>query len=232
MNYLCTKPHKMKKLILSLFLGAVCMTCAAQRPDNAFGYNEYNSRRRSLFDELPPTTRRDIVFFGDSITDGSEWDELFGNPHLKNRGINGDHAEWMIDRLKDVCNGKPKKIFIMAGVNDLGAHVSPDSTAMFVMRLVDSVRRGTPRTKIYLQSILPNNDSIRPKSAFLIKRIVETNVLLKKGAGDRGITYIDLYPLMTTPGTDEFSPEYTYDGLHPNGKGYIVWRDAIKKFVK
>ena len=45
-------------------------------------------RWRSLFEVLPVYSS-DIVFLGNSITDGCEWAELFNNRHVKNRGISG-----------------------------------------------------------------------------------------------------------------------------------------------
>ena len=38
----------------------------------------YREQRRTLF-ELLPVRSSDIVFLGNSITDGCEWDELFDN---------------------------------------------------------------------------------------------------------------------------------------------------------
>ena len=52
----------------------------------AFAQSEYNLQRRSLFEVLPVYSS-DIVFLGNSITDGCEWAELFNNRHVKNRGI-------------------------------------------------------------------------------------------------------------------------------------------------
>ena len=51
----------------------------------AFAQSEYNLQRRSLFEVLPVYSS-DIVFLGNSITDGCEWAELFNNRHVKNRG--------------------------------------------------------------------------------------------------------------------------------------------------
>jgi lysophospholipase L1-like esterase len=25
--------------------------------------------------------------------------------------------------------------------------------------------------------------------------------------------------------------QFTFDGLHPNGKGYLVWKSAIEKYL-
>ena len=63
-----------------------------------FAQSEYNFQRRSLFEKLPVTSK-DIVFLGNSITDGGEWNELLANPRVKNRGISGDRSSWMLDRL-------------------------------------------------------------------------------------------------------------------------------------
>lgn len=91
----------------------------------AFAQSEYNLQRRSLFEVLPVYSS-DIVFLGNSITDGCEWAELFNNRHVKNRGISGDRSGWLLDRLDPIVGGHPKKLFLMIGVNDLAAGVSPD----------------------------------------------------------------------------------------------------------
>ena len=73
----------MKKTILT----ALLLFAAAA----VFAQSEYNFQRRSLFEKLPVTSK-DIVFLGNSITDGGEWNELLANPRVKNRGISGDRA--------------------------------------------------------------------------------------------------------------------------------------------
>lgn len=52
-------------------------------------YSTYYYQRVSLFEQLPISSD-DILFIGNSITDGGEWSELFQNSHVKNRGISGD----------------------------------------------------------------------------------------------------------------------------------------------
>ena len=61
----------MKKTILT----ALLLFAAAA----VFAQSEYNFQRRSLFEKLPVTSK-DIVFLGNSITDGGEWNELLANP--------------------------------------------------------------------------------------------------------------------------------------------------------
>jgi len=75
---------------------------------NSFG--TYYGQRQSLF-ELLPISSDDIVFLGNSITDGAEWGELFADIHVKNRGISGDITDGVLARLGNILRGKPKKIY-------------------------------------------------------------------------------------------------------------------------
>ena len=80
----------MKKLLfLALLLAAALPT---------FAQSSYNFQRRSLFEVLPIHSN-DIVFLGNSITDGCEWAELFDNPRIKNRGISADRTGWMLSLI-------------------------------------------------------------------------------------------------------------------------------------
>ena len=76
--------------------------------------NALNGQRSGLFDILPVDST-DIVFLGNSLTDGCEWHELFADNRIKNRGISGDTASDIHRRLGSVVKGQPAKIFHMAG---------------------------------------------------------------------------------------------------------------------
>ena len=55
-----------------------------------YQYNEYYYQRSSLF-EVMPIANTDIVFVGNSLTNGGRWHEMFGdNLRVKNRGIISD----------------------------------------------------------------------------------------------------------------------------------------------
>ena len=71
-------------------------------------------------------TGGDIIFLGNSITDGAEWNELFGDSHIKNRGISGDFTAGVISGLDEVTNREPVKVFPLIGANDLSRNISPD----------------------------------------------------------------------------------------------------------
>ena len=41
-----------------------------------------------------------------------------------------------------------------------------------------------------------------------------------------------MYKALVTPSTDVMNPEYTNDGLHLLGKGYLKWVEVLKPYLK
>jgi lysophospholipase L1-like esterase len=61
--------------------------------------------------------------------------------------------------------------------------------------------------------------------------VLDVNKQYEAIARRQGVTWINLFPAFATP-DGKLRPELTNDGLHVMGKGYLVWRDAIKQYVK
>ncbi|MBR6431830.1 MAG: sialate O-acetylesterase, partial [Muribaculaceae bacterium] len=147
----------MKKKLLLLCIELVVVAVAALAQANQ---DVYYARRVTLFDQLP-VGKKDIIMLGNSLTDGAEWNELMRNSHVKNRGIVGDIVQGLYERMEPILKGQPKKIFIMSGVNDVSHDVSGDSIARAMEKLIVLIKTRSPRTKIYLQSMLPFNNDVR-----------------------------------------------------------------------
>lgn len=213
----------------TLLLAAALLLAAS-----AFAQSAYNYQRRSLFEKLP-VRRGDIVFVGNSITDGCEWSELFGRRRVLNRGISGDRAEWLLDRLDPILAGRPRKVFLMIGTNDLAAGRTPAEVAADVATLIDRFAAASPRTRIYVQSILPVNDRDIPDASWghwkRKAEIAETNRLVEALCRERGVVYVDLASRLMD-GTGLLDKRYTNDGLHLTGEGYLVWRDAVMPYIR
>ena len=220
----------MKKLFFFLVASLLSIGAVAQnQPANT---DVYYARRASLFQYLP-ITKHDIVFLGNSLTDGCEFNELFNNRHIKNRGIVGDIVQGLIDRIDPILKGKPKKIFILSGVNDVSHGVSADSIARATEKLIVLIKQHCPKTKIYLQSMLPFNNDVRMWKNLKDREqvVVDGNKALEQVAARQHVTWINLYPLFVN-GEGKLRPELTNDGLHLMGEGYLIWRDALKPYVK
>ncbi len=95
----------MKRLLVILLALASLAAVAQKKPVNS---DVYYARRATLFEHLPIYSS-DIVMLGNSLTDGAEWNELFDNCHVKNRGIVGDIIPGFYERLQPILDGKPRK---------------------------------------------------------------------------------------------------------------------------
>ncbi len=195
-------------------------------------YSTFYYQRATLFEELPVTSS-DIIFLGNSITNGGEWAELFDNPHVKNRGISGDVCMGVYDRLDAILKGSPAKIFLLIGINDVDRGASADTIVERIGMIVDKIRKDSPSTKIYIQSVLPVSDHYKMFNGHTSRWQVvpEINKGLVRLAADRGVKYIDLYSHFIDNTTGKMNIEYTNDGLHLLGKGYKKWVGIVKPYV-
>ena len=218
----------MKKLFL-LFL-----FCCTVWDINAQGqkYSTFYYQRATLFEVLSVSSE-DIIFIGNSITIGAEWNELFANPHVKNRGISGDTTMGVYDRLDAVLSGKPSKIFLLIGINDVSRGVSVDTIVKRIDMIAEKIARNSPRTKLYLQSVLPVSDYYKMFNGHTSRAtaIPDINRGLKELAERKKLTYIDLYSHFLNKETGKMNNEYTNDGLHLLGKGYLKWAEIIKPYI-
>ncbi len=187
---------------------------------------------KDMYDHLPDI-KNEIVFLGNSITDGAEWFELLGNKKCINRGISADITEGILIRLDAITKLQPRKLFIMIGVNDLSRNMTTDEVAANYRKILERLKSETPRTKVYIQSVLPVNPATGMAKNHTNKtpEIMELNGKLKTLAAEFGYTYIDLFSIMAD--SDNHLPRsYSVDGLHLSYKAYKVWADAIMPYVK
>jgi len=180
------------------------------------------------------TKNNGIIFIGDSITDGGEWCTLFNNSSILNFGISGDGTEGVLARIDVAARLTPKKIFIMIGINDLAKGMSPDTIAKNIEKITDALKVRSPRTKVYLQSVLPVNASFKMFDAHVSKgkEIIALNALIKTICEEKGYTFIDLYSSFKQSDSELMNPKYTNDGLHLLGDGYLLWSSLIKHHLK
>ena len=198
-------------------------------PDSIF--STYYQQKKSFAESLP-LEKDAIVFLGNSITDGAQWGEVFQSPKVLSRGFSGDVTAGILNRLPDIIRRKPAKVFLLIGTNDLARGVSVDSTLQNILLMADYSRQESPKTKFYVQSILPVNDTFKKFSGHMENgaKIKELNQQLKQNAGKHFYTYIDI----NTPFSDasgKLNTKYSNDGLHLLGEGYMLWKHLIYPYV-
>lgn len=194
-------------------------------------HSQFYQQRASLFAELPVDSTS-IVFLGNSITNGCEWHELLGMPNALNRGISGDIVQGIEDRLDPIVNGHPAKIFLMIGVNDVGHDLSADSIATATIALIDHIRRESPSTQLYVQSILPINIKYgRYKNLEGKDQVIrDVNAIVEPAAIERGATWINLYPSFADQ-DGHLRDDLTNDGLHLIGSAYVLWGQLLQPYL-
>ncbi len=214
-----------KRMIVTI--GMILILC----PVMILGQSVYHEQRASLFELLPGDTA-DIIFLGNSITDGGNWSELFNNASVKNRGISADVTEGVLARLDVIVKHKPAKIFIMIGINDLANGASVIEIVQNYTKIIQVIRIDSPGTRCFIQSVLPVNPDMGKFSNHTNKsaEVSQLNWHLRRLATQNDCIFIDLYSEFLAGG-GKLNPEYTNDGLHLTGAGYLKWRDLLLPYM-
>ena len=195
-------------------------------------YTDHYYKRFLQFMDEPAITSKDIVMVGNSLTEGGgNWNTRLNKKNIRNRGIIGDEVMGIYDRLHQILPGHPEKLFLLAGVNDISHDLTADSIVSMIRMTVERIQRESPDTKLYLQSLLPFDESFGRYKKLTGKTdmVPEINAQLEVLAKDHKITFINLFPLFTEKGTNALRKELTSDGLHLNEEGYKIWVKALKK---
>lgn len=189
--------------------------------------NPFYRDKKSHFEALPKS-EAEIIFLGDSLTDLCEWGELFRNYRIKNRGICGDTTNGILNRINSIIESQPQKLFIMIGINDLNQDVSVEETANNYKLILELFKNQIPDAKIFIQSLLPINNQLRNND--VNQKIIDLNAQLKELAPVFSSQYINLFSAFLDK-NNQLDLQYTSDGLHLNGQGYLVWKKIIEENV-
>ena len=197
-------------------------------------YTEHYYKRFLQFMNEPAIAGKDIVMLGNSLTEnGGDWSARLGKKNVRNRGIIGDEVMGIYDRLHQILPGHPQKLFLLTGVNDISHDLTTDSIVAMMRTTIDRIQRESPDTKLFLQSLLPVNESFGRYKKLTGKTdmIPEINARLEALAKEKKIVFINLFPLFTEKGTNVLRSNLTNDGLHLNEEGYEIWVKAIRKKI-
>jgi lysophospholipase L1-like esterase len=225
----------MRTAILALLALTPTLARAQSLPTNQHLYDtttsmpEVRASRLARFESEPVVTGR-VIFLGNSITQGGDWAKLTGDSTVVNRGIGADVTFGLRTRLDDVTRRKPSKLFVLIGINDISKDIPDAVIAAQYRALIDSAKRQSPQTKIFVQSILPLNPMVRdfPQHYDKQERVVAVNRLIRQMARATGVTYIDLWPIFVDA-HGRLDARLTGDGLHLNAKGYERWVRYLKQ---
>lgn len=170
----------------------------------------------------------DVLFLGDSITYGSDFQNDFKNIKIGELGYPGDTLKGMINRADMVKDLSPKKIFILGGINDLSQGASSNDIYDRYEKLIKKLKRNNPNATLYLQSILPIN-TVKKDTRTTNKNIIEANKKIKLVTKKENLVYIDLFSLYYKDG--QLPSNLTIDGIHLYPDSYRFWENEIKQYI-
>jgi lysophospholipase L1-like esterase len=176
----------------------------------------------------------DIVFIGDSITEG--WHDKrpgFFTGGRINRGIGGQTTPQMVLRMySDVAALRPRAVHIMAGTNDIAGNTGPMTAEMSEnnFRAMSDIakRHGI---KVLLAPVPPAASYPWRPEIQTKPRIAELNDWLERFARDTGATWVD-YRRVLDDGTGAMRPGLAYDGVHPTEAGYDAMATVIEPMLR
>jgi lysophospholipase L1-like esterase len=175
------------------------------------------------------------ILVGDSLSLWFPVELLPEDRNWLNQGISGETSRGLLQRLNFFDKTQPRTIFVMIGINDLIRGVSDDVILDNQRQILSYLRRNHPRTRIFVQSILPHGaeeatwEGREKLLAIPNSRIQKLNQQLQSIATRQGVKYMDLYPLFINQ-KGNLRQEFTTDGLHLSPAGYVVWRTALQVY--
>jgi lysophospholipase L1-like esterase len=230
---------------LAVLLGAWAVSAAGQDTNPAATPLERKDKgsvaRHEKFVAIAKAGGVDVVFLGDSITQGWEnagkevWAARCAPLKAANFGIGGDrtqHVLWRITEGKELEGIDPKAFVVMIGTNNTGAD-SADQIAHGVKAIVAELRKQKPQAKVLLLGVFPRaggigkGDQVAPADK-LNSKIKAINEQVAKLDDGRNVMYLDVGPkFLTSDGG--LSREIMPDLLHLSKKGYEIWAEAIEQ---
>lgn len=170
-----------------------------------------------------------LNFLGDSIIDyWNNVDDYFPEYECHNYGWSAKGINTFLGKVnKSILEGT--ECVVEIGTNDMRKVINDGTIDSYVEHYVD-VLISLKAKRIYLLSLLPRNrakdggfdfNSHYPE----YNKIIESRVTARMN----NVVYIPIYDLFLKNG--KINMDYSYDGLHPNTKGYEIMAKRIREYL-
>lgn len=220
------------KITLTSLLLSLIMTAPVIAQDWA-NLNKYREANISLEKVVNKVDR--IVFMGNSITEG--WNnhnpEFFQDSAYINRGIGGQTTPQMLLRFRqDVLDLNPKVVVILAGINDIAGNTGTSTQKMIEDNIFSMAELAKSHgIRVVLSSVLPAYDFPWAPGLEPSQKVIALNKSIKQYADSNNHVYLDYFTAMVDS-RNGLMEIYTYDGVHPNTKGYEIMAPLAKAAVQ
>jgi lysophospholipase L1-like esterase len=171
-----------------------------------------------------------IVFTGSSSI--RLWKDLkatFPGHNVLNLGFGGSEMsdlQYYADQL--ILSFKPKQIFIYEGDNDINSGRSSEQIISSATDILARIRQQLPTTEVIFISPKP---SIR-RWALRDKYIAFNKQFRDWVEKQQGTRYADVWMPMVDDKGVVLQDIFVEDNLHLNKKGYTIWANVLKRYLK
>ena len=236
------------KNLLTIFITFMLLGCSDSRlkypPPDISIKGQLDWQKKLYFERIAefkknPIGENKVVFLGNSITQGGgDWNKRYNSEVIVNRGISGDFTNGVLQRLDEIIFYRPTSVLLMIGINEFFAdnssnpNINPEYVAKNILKIANIIKRGSPKTKILISTILPINNKqyIDVKDVnynFLQEnfypsvnsQVVRANAILKS---NKRYTIVDLYEVFIDENYN-LKSNLSSDGVHLNETGYDLW---------
>ncbi len=178
-----------------------------------------------------------IVFFGDSITEGYNVKEFYDEYRVVNSGISGNTTNDLIDRIdSDLYDYNPSVVIIQIGTNDIRARIKDEEIINNLKTIIKGIRKNRKNSSILVESIYPLNRDMDTEywngvnEEYNNKHIIKLNNDIRKLCKKEHIKYIDVYSYLLDDNKN-LKEVYSKEGLHLTDLGYYKVTKIIKKYL-
>ena len=176
----------------------------------------------------------EAVFFGDSITEG--WPQFnpsfFDSNNFVGRGIGGQTTPQLLLRFRqDVLDLRPKKVILLAGINDIAENTGPISLEAIMENIKGMTEMALANeVEMVLCAVLPANSFPWRPSIIPTNKVIALNQMIMTYALEKNLIYVDYYTPMVN---EELGLKSTlgYDTVHPNKTGYSLMEEVLFKSI-
>ena len=182
----------------------------------------YDYKVQQFQEENRKYNKSDIVFLGDSLTDGYNWASYYQDYVVLNRGISGDTTFGLYDRLLvSAYSVNPKVVVLLIGTNNL--------TTMFdnFEDLLKDLKNHLPNSSILVMSIPPRGATFKDTNEL----VINNNIKLQRLTLAYNYIYVDIFSRLYDETNNIMDKAYTTDDLHFSLLGYEIITNELDKYL-
>ncbi len=235
-----------RKISVALALGLAALVAATAFAENTAAIPQprtfptnWMSRHEALVEQAKKGGV-DLMFLGDSITEGWHWDKggmnvwnkCYAPRRAANFGVGCDRTQHVLWRFKhgELDGIKPSIVVLLIGTNNAGnedngkPRNTPAEIVEGITAIINELHATLQESKVLLIGIFPRGQKDDPVRG----QVREVNLQLARLDDGKMVKFLDVGPkLLEADGT--LSRDIMPDLLHPNEKGYQIWADAMEE---